>query len=172
MLGTENWWERPLSVCALICGAIPLGHVLSPWQIWACLLSTTPGGASVYIKCPGDWQGPLRPRIALSKVVPFPCQQWEAASQPILQTEQSNQHLLPNCAHFIPSLEKLILESCNCRLHLFFVNNPWSWLWFWSYESSKGGTQICYTDREINTKKTLGLYEPATTRWITSCDIS
>lgn len=111
-------------------------------------------------------------------MVPFRCQQWEAASEPILRTEKSKQHLLPNCAHDIASLEKLVLDSCDCRLHLFFANDPWSWLWFWSYESSKADTQICYTDREINTKKkkktqnNLGLYEPATTRWITSCNIS
>lgn len=158
-MGFSGWkgrcWEqradgKGLSLFSLmVSGAISFRHVFSPQWIWARLLSTNPGWASVYIKWPEGYQGPLRS---------LHCMDWSGStgsSKPthsVIRTIKATPPFL-NCALTIPRVERLVSDSYHCRLRLFFANDPWSWLWFWSYESSKADTQICYTDHEINTEK-------------------
>lgn len=88
------------------------------------------------------------------EVVPFHLPAVEAASQASLQAKQSQRHLPFSAVPTVFPAWRSLSESLATAGYIYFLLMiPEADCGFWSYESSKADTQICYTDREINTEK-------------------
>lgn len=96
----------------------------------------------------------LSPSTAWTEVAPFLCQQWEVASQAILQGEQSKQHVpfLTVSAPFTAWRSSSgVLRIAGYTYFLLMI--PEADCGFGHASPGKADTQVCYTDCEINTEK-------------------